>query len=84
MSAEIPPDLRSPIKNLEKQAFELLAKEQYNMARGIYRIIYDTLHDRQFTEKRRIHLGAPLHMIGLSFLLEGLSESAFEYFSSLT
>jgi histone H3/H4 len=80
MSAEIPGDLAEPIRNLERQALELIAKGNYEMAKNIYRTIYETLYTRQFTEKRRIHMGAPLHMMGLTLLFQNNIEEAFRYF----
>lgn len=80
MSAEIPSDLAKPIRNLERQAYELLAKGNFEIAKNIYKTIYETLYARQFTENRRIHLGAPLHMMGLTLLFQDNLNEAFRYF----
>jgi len=80
MPAEIPDDLREPIRNLERQAIELVAKGNYEMAKNIYKTIYETLYNRQFVENRRIHLGAPLHMMGLSLLFQNNVKEAFRHF----
>lgn len=80
MSAELPNDLVEPIRNLERQALELLAKGNFEMAKNIYNTIHKTLYTRQFTESRRIHLGAPLHMMGLTLLFQNNVNEAFRYF----
>jgi len=80
MSAEIPSDLAKPIRNLERQALQLIAMGTFEMAKNIYKTIYETLHTRQSIENRRIHLGAPLHMMGLTSLFQEDAKGAFRYF----
>lgn len=70
MSAKIPEDMVDTIKNLEGEASRCLSKGNYLLATRLYHVIFLSLFDRQFLEKRRIHLGAPLHMEGLSLLLQ--------------
>jgi hypothetical protein len=71
MSAQIPQDMIDTIKNLEAEASRCLSKGNYLLATRLYHVIFLSLFDRQFSEKRRIHQGAPLHMEGLSLLLQG-------------
>lgn len=80
MNANMPPELTKPIRNLELLAFELLSKGNFKMANNIYNSIYKTLFEQQSTKNRRIHLGAPLHMMGLSFLFENDLNEAFKHF----
>ena len=71
MSAQIPQDMIDTIKNLEAEASRCLSKGNYLLATRLYHVIFLSLFDRQFSENRRIHQGAPLHMEGLSLLLQG-------------
>ena len=70
MSSQIPEDMVETVKNLEKEASRCLSRGNYTLAERIYDAIFLSLLERQYVEKRRIHLGAPLHMKGLSFLLQ--------------
>jgi len=88
MSAQVPQDLIDTIKNLEAEASRCLSKGNYSLATRLYRVIFLSLFDRQFSEKRRIHLGAPLHMEGLSLLLQnrfndGLKSILLAYITDL-
>lgn len=88
MSAQIPQDMIDTIKNLEAEASRCLSKGNYLLATRLYQVIFLSLFDRQFSEKRRIHLGAPLHMEGLSLLLQdrfddGLKSILLAYITDL-
>jgi hypothetical protein len=88
MSAKIPEDLSDTIKNLETEASRCLSKGNYSLATRLYTVIFHSLYDRQFTENRRIHLGAPLHMEGLSLLFQnrlndGLDSILLAYITDL-
>jgi hypothetical protein len=88
MSAQIPQDMVDTIKNLEAEASRCLSKGNYLLATRLYHVIFLSLFDRQFSEKRRIHLGAPLHMEGLSLLLQnrfndGLKSILLAYITDL-
>lgn len=80
MNAKVPNDLKNPIRKLEKQAYELIANENFDIAKSIYKSIYEILFERQYVENRRIHLGAPLHMMGLVSLFQRKNSEAFRYF----
>jgi hypothetical protein len=70
MSAQIPQDMIDTVKNLEAEASRCLSKGNYVLAERLYHLIFLSLFDRQYVEKRRIHQGAPLHMEGLSLILQ--------------
>jgi len=80
MGPHVPSDLIEFIKGLEKEAFELILKGQYYLALKTYELIYEVLDERQNERGERIHLGAPLHMMGLSCLLLGNINNSFKYF----
>jgi len=78
MSSQIPQDMMETVKNLETEASRCLSKGNYVLAERLYNLIFLSLFDKQYVEKRRIHLGAPLHMEGLSLLLQNKLNDAFK------
>lgn len=78
MSSQIPQDMIETVKNLETEASRCLSKGNYVLAERLYHLIFLSLFDRQYIEKRRIHLGAPLHMEGLSLLLQNRLNDALK------
>jgi len=70
MSSQIPDDMVETVRNLENEASKCLSRGNYVLAERLYDVIFLSLFERQYIEKRRIHLGAPLHMKGLSLLLQ--------------
>ena len=80
MGSEIPSDLTNTVANLENQAFQLLRRGDYASAEKIYRLIDEILRKRQLSEKKRIHKGSPLHMIGFALLLQRKLEESLKFF----
>ncbi len=70
MSTQVPEDMIQTVKNLENEASRCLSRGNYGLAQRIYDAIFISLLERQYIEERRIHLGSPLHMKGLSLLLQ--------------
>lgn len=70
MSADIPADTKQTISNLEFEASRLIAIGNYVEAENRYEKILSLIRERQIGEERRIHQGAPLHMKGISLLLQ--------------
>jgi hypothetical protein len=78
MSAQIPEDLIDTVGNLEAEASKCLSRGNYTLAERIYDAIFQSLFEKQTVENRRIHMGAPLHMRGLSLLLQKRFNEGFE------
>ena len=76
----VPEDISNEIRGLERQASNLIAKNEFNIARSIYQTIFNALKDKQYEVNRRVHLGAPLHMIGTTYILNNEPRKAFEYY----
>jgi len=64
----IPIDLIPQIRNLESNGYIQLRLGSFIEAERIYTRMYQILYERQATENRPIHKGAPLHMKGNSLL----------------
>ena len=80
MSAELPEDLKGHFAALEQQAYSLLRTGKYELAEKLYRLMSDTVINRQETENRRIHKGAYLHQIGFSLVLQDRLSEALQNF----
>jgi len=64
----IPADLRRRIRRLESNGYIQLRLGSFVEAEATYNRIYQILFERQSTEDRPIHKGAPLHMRGNALL----------------
>ena len=62
------------------EAMEIFSEGKFEEAKGRFQNLYDLNCDRQFASGRRVHLGASLHMIGLSMLFTCCFEEALECF----
>jgi len=80
LSADIPVSLRESIRDKEYEASRLLALENYTKAETIYDEIFTELFEKQSIEDRRIHLGASLHMKGISLLFQNKFKEALQNF----
>lgn len=76
----LPSGLTERIRDLEKEAYQLLREGKYKDAEEIYRKVLQIISEEQKKTKERIHKGAPLHMIGYSLLLQRKPADALEYF----
>jgi tetratricopeptide (TPR) repeat protein len=79
-STKIPDDLIEEVRKLEYEGYVHLRMGRYKDAVDTYNKIYRMLLDRQFKEERRIHKGAPLHMMGMSFLSGNKLQNSLYYF----
>jgi len=70
LSAELSPNIREVVKELEIEASKAFVNKQYQKAENLYDIIDKLIIEKQNIENRRIHRGAPLHMKGLALLLK--------------
>lgn len=62
------------------EAMEIFSEGKFEEAKRRFQALYDLNCDRQFASGRRVHLGASLHMIGLSMLFTYCFEEALECF----
>ncbi len=76
----VPKEIYENIRSLEVQANILMEKSEYDVSKRIYQLIYFTLYEKQSVLGRRIHLGAPLHMIGSINLMQNNHTDAFHYY----
>jgi len=62
------------------ETMEIFSEGKFEEARRRFQTLYHLNYDEQFATGKRIHLGASLHMIGLSMLFTFHFEEALEYF----
>jgi hypothetical protein len=72
--------MRETLKNLESEAVKCLSNGHYVLAERLYHVIFLSLFERQYVEKRRIHQGGPLHMRGTSLLQQNRFSNALSSF----
>ena len=80
MSSKISEDLIPRIRELESQGYVHLRMKRYKDAEQTYAKIYEVLSKQQEETKKRVHKGAPLHMMGVSLLFQEDLANAVRYF----
>ncbi len=77
---QLPVDLLTIVQDLELRASTYLQHQRFRLAEEVYRSELELMIRRQEKQKARIHKGAPLHMLGITLLLQGKHDDALKQF----
>ena len=75
----IPEDLKQAIREMENRGIQLLRNGKYQDAKEVFSHEYDAFLEKQKDLDTRIHKGAPLHNLGLSYLFAGFPQDGLKF-----